>query len=178
MKTVFVAGVHGVGKSYLCNSFVNGKVIFESASSIIKSELKSPNWGVDKVVQHADANQIALRQGLEKIRANNLCKNILLDGHFVLKTPAGLQPISFEVFSGLNLDAIVLVSDSADAVKQRILSRDSLKVVDDLEEFMSLEEDRAKEFSQKIGLPFHLVQSGDTNKFNQILENIFFTGEI
>lgn len=173
MKTVFVAGVHGVGKSHLCTPQVDERTVFESASALIKAELASPNWGVDKIVKDVDSNQLALMQGFRKIKKINPGKNILLDGHFVLKGPSGLQCIAFDVFKGLGLDEVILVTDSADAVRDRILSRDSLKIVDDLDEFMGLEEKRAREFCTEFGLPLHVVKSGDFEKFEAILKDKF-----
>ena len=178
MKAIFVAGVHGVGKSHLCTPQVNERTVFQSASAIIKAELNSPNWGVDKIVKDVDSNQLALMQGFRRIKDTNPGKNILLDGHFVLKGPSGLQRIDFEIFKGLGLDEVILVTDSADAVRERILARDSFKVVDDLEEFMALEEKRAREFCIEFGLPFHTVKSGNFQEFEAILKDAFNRGNV
>lgn len=178
MKAIFVAGVHGVGKSHLCSPQVNASTVFQSASAIIKAELTSPNWGVDKIVKDVDSNQLALMQGFRRIKETNPGKNVLLDGHFVLRGPSGLQCIDFDVFKGLGLDEVILVTDSADAVRERVLSRDSLKIIDDLEEFMALEEKRAREFCRELGLRFHIVRSGDFQEFEAILKDAFNRTEV
>lgn len=47
--TVFVAGVHGVGKSYLCQNYaLKYGVVHESASALIRRERSLAEWGLIK----------------------------------------------------------------------------------------------------------------------------------
>lgn len=80
---IFVAGVHGVGKTYLASRLPSTLgLIHTSASKLIKEERAMPSWGVDKRVSDVDANQIALAAAVK--RHNDAGVQLLLDGHFVL----------------------------------------------------------------------------------------------
>lgn len=177
-KTIFVAGIHGVGKTYLCESIPHLNLHFASASSIIKTELTDLNWDQNKVVNGADRNQVALMLGLEKIRKANPNTDILLDGHFILRTPEGFLAIDHSVFYSLNLDAILLVEDSPDKIAERISTRDSVDAPTDLEEFLRLENDQANDFCLKNNKPFFIVKSGDKKGFEIIVKNLINAGVV
>ncbi|EOG1982197.1 TPA: AAA family ATPase [Proteus mirabilis] len=78
---IFISGVHGVGKSFLCDQFIklNNNFIHISSSELISS-VRKKSWDDNKIVLTPEENQSALLQELETY--NN--KNILLDGHFCL----------------------------------------------------------------------------------------------
>ncbi|OLU12789.1 hypothetical protein BVH01_20650 [Pseudomonas sp. PA1(2017)] len=93
--TVFVAGVHGVGKSYLCQQYaLEYGVLHESSSGLIRQELSLAQWSADKKVKNVDANQLALRSAVNRINHQGL--SLLLDGHFVLIS-SGSELIRLEV---------------------------------------------------------------------------------
>ncbi|MBZ6987667.1 AAA family ATPase, partial [Klebsiella pneumoniae] len=79
---IFIAGVHGVGKGYLC-SFAKDDfgVTHVSASELIKnnSNIKFDN---SKLTTTPDKNQSILLTALNALKSK--VSNILLDGHFTL----------------------------------------------------------------------------------------------
>jgi len=170
-KTIFVAGVHGVGKTYLCESVAHLGLNFASASSIIKNELSETNWTKDKVVSDADKNQVALVSGVEKIKKSEASKSLLLDGHFVLRTQNGFLTLDHSIFAALNLDAVLLIEDDAEKVALRLENRDSVDAPKDLKDFLQLERAQAEKFITDRGKPFFVIKSGDTDSFVKAVKN-------
>ena len=85
---IFVAGIHGVGKTYLASHAASGSgMTHTSASKLIKEERGQATWSADKRVAEVDANQQALAKAIR--RHNELGIKLLLDGHFVLLNNAG-----------------------------------------------------------------------------------------
>ena len=88
---IFLAGAHGVGKTFL------GKPAAESlgfeyatASSLIRDELGGQqNWERDKRTSDVDGNQEALVTAVSKIIEGDDAV-LVLDGHFVLRNESGM----------------------------------------------------------------------------------------
>jgi len=171
-KTIFVAGIHGVGKTYLCESIECLGLKFASASEIIKKELIEANWSKDKIINDAEKNQLALIAGVEKIRKHQDFNGLLLDGHFVLRTSNGFLSLDHAIFNALNIDAIILVEDEAEKIASRLESRDSVSAPKDLVEFLKIEREQAEKFSAVKSLPLFLIRSGDVDKFSEVVKKI------
>lgn len=171
-KTIFVAGVHGVGKTYLCESVAHLGLNFSSASEIIKNELSDTNWTKDKVVSDVDENQLALVSGVKNIKNADASKSLLLDGHFVLRSKNGFISLDHSIFSALDLDAVLLIEDDADKVAIRLEKRDAAAAPKDLEDFLKLERAQAEKFITDRGIPFFIIKSGDTDAFLKAVKKI------
>lgn len=123
---IFVAGIHGVGKTYLATRLpARTGLVNTSASTLIKEERALPSWNADKRVADVDANQVALAQAVARHNAAHTA--LLLDGHFVLLGQNGqFIPLGVEVFKALNLSAVLLIEAPPDVVAERITQRDEL----------------------------------------------------
>lgn len=125
MGIVFVAGVHGVGKTTACVHVANSLGLAHySASEIIKSEKASAIAMGSKAVADIDGNQLLLIQGVQK-----LCElhdePIILDGHFsLLKVDGGIETVSIDVFRALLLKGIVVYQDEPKLISDRLKDRD------------------------------------------------------
>lgn len=119
---IFIAGAHAVGKSYLCEKFIEKhKFTHKSASQLI-AEGKKMSWGKDKLTGSPLDNQIVLINQLEKIRDKN--ENLLLDGHFVLIDSAGdYIELPEEVFDKMQLDRVILIEAEDDIIPKRFAER-------------------------------------------------------
>lgn len=171
-KTIFVAGIHGVGKTYLCESIANLGLIFASASQIIKRELIDKNWSKEKIVSEADKNQVALICGVEKIKKSHKSNDLLLDGHFVLRTQNDFFLVDQSVFKVLNLDAVILIEDDVEIIAARLEARDSVAAPKDLAKFLRLEREQAKKFTSDNRKPLYFIKSGDVSKFSEVINEI------
>lgn len=125
MVTVFVSGVHGVGKTTICSKVAREfGWRHETASGIIKREKASAILDNSKVVQDVNGNQRLLVRGLSKI-ASGLDVKMILDGHFTLKNKEGdYESVDQSVFAALNIDAFILIIDEPQAILRRINDRD------------------------------------------------------
>lgn len=170
---VFVAGIHGVGKTYLANRLpVENGLMHTSASKLIQEERALPNWNVEKCVTDVDANQFALAQAVARKNAGNT--PLLLDGHFVLLGQDGqFIPLEVSVFKTLNLSAVVLIEAQLDVVAARITQRDNLyRDPTWLTDFMLRERAQAELVCNELNLPLTILASPSDVEFaNAVAKN-------
>lgn len=167
---IFVAGVHGVGKTYLASRLPEGVgLIHTSASRLIQEERTMPSWGADKRVSDVDANQLALAGAVR--RHNDAGRRLLLDGHFVLLDGEGaFKRLDATVFRSLNLDGTVLVEADAPTIAARIRERDHRDV--DLAhtvEFMAEERAQARAVCEMLGIALLILESPSADAFAEAI---------
>lgn len=168
---IFIAGGHGVGKTFLTGRLQLPSGMFAtSASKLIKEERGQANWNVDKRVAEVDENQVALASAVR--RHNDAGTRLLLDGHFVLLDAEGaLIPLSAEVFATLNLSGVILLQAHADVVAQRILERDGREA--DLSEITAVaaaEQAQANQVCCELGLTMVTMPSPRLEEFAAFVE--------
>lgn len=157
---IFVAGVHGVGKTYLAaRAAAAAGLSHTSASKLIKEELALPIWANDKRVTDVDANQRALVAAIR--RYNGFGTRLLLDGHFVLLGEADeMIRLEVDVFAALRLNGVILVETDPLTVAQRIADRDKRQVsIEYLQAFMYAERDQAQMVCAQLNTPLILLVS-------------------
>ncbi len=174
-KTIFIAGIHGVGKSTLCAKFARGANIYTSSASEIIKQHESLVSDDNKMVMNIDANQSALLRGLEKLRIQH--QLILLDGHFMLINSHGeLVRIQDTIFRDMGLSAIVILTNNIDLIIERLYDRDG-KTYDKvlLEEMQKLEVVAAVENAKKLGIPFSEIDLYADKEPERTLSNFVLT---
>ncbi|WP_161974444.1 ATP-binding protein [Piscinibacter terrae] len=157
---IFVAGIHGVGKTYLAKRLPPASgLMHKSASVLIKEERALPEWNTDKRVADVDGNQVALAKAVARYNAEGTA--LLLDGHFVLVGQNGLfVPLGADVFKALNLSAIVLIEAPPDVVAGRVTQRDELHRDSAwLTDFMAKERTQAELVCAELNLPLTVLNS-------------------
>ena len=167
---IFVAGVHGVGKSYLASQAPSTLALMHtSASKLINEERKMSTWNVDKRVDDVDANQIALASAVT--RYNSAGKRLLLDGHFVLLNGQGeFVRLGSNVFRPLNLDGVVLVEATPDTIAARIRGRDGRAVdVEHITKFMAAERSQAQTVCNELGVSLSILNAPSLDIFVGVL---------
>lgn len=161
-QLIFIAGIHGVGKSTFCENFEKLHPNLESfsASSLIKN-YKSTAFTDSKQVPNIDANQDILINALE---SQEITKDlVLLDGHFCLFdsefTP---QEIPSEVFLKLNLNLIIVLTAPVELIIERMKNRDGkTHSVEQLSKLQDLEISAAKNTADKLNIPLHIFTYDD-----------------
>lgn len=170
---IFVAGVHGVGKTYLASRLPKSLgLTHTSASRLIKEERATPNWGTDKRVSDINANQIALAAAVRRHNDARTC--LLLDGHFVLLDSEGiLKYLEVEVFRALNLDGVVLIEADAPTVAARIRIRDQREVdLAHIVEFIAAERGQAQVVCDELGISLVILESPSVDAFAEAIAKI------
>lgn len=167
---IFVAGIHGVGKTYLAKRLpAQSGLMRTSASTLIKEERALPDWNADKRVADVDANQVALAQAVTRHNAAGTA--LLLDGHFVLLGQDGqFIPLGAEVFKALNLSAVVLIEAPPDVVAGRVTQRDYLHRSQTwLADFLARERAQAELVCAELNLPLTVLDApSDTDFANAV----------
>jgi adenylate kinase len=157
-QLIFIAGIHGVGKSTFCKNFekIHPNLECFSASSLIKN-YKSNAFTDLKQVPNVDANQDLLISALESQKTTK--DLILLDGHFCLFDSNFIpQKIPQEVFLKLKISLIILLTAPVELIIQRMKNRDGKShSVEQLSELQDLEISAAKNTAETLNIPLHII---------------------
>ncbi|WP_457280912.1 ATP-binding protein [Polaromonas sp. P5_D5] len=167
---IFIAGIHGVGKTYLASLFAPGSALLHtSASKLIKEERTMANWGVDKLVSDVEGNQLALISAVRRHNADG--QKLLLDGHFVLLDGAGqMVPLEIPVFEALNLSGVVLIEADAQVVVDRVKARDTkVQSLDHVMKFMALEKAQAGKICASLQIPLSVLVAPSIDEFSTVV---------
>lgn len=149
-KVIFIAGVYGVGKSYLCDRVAQRLGIRAvSASEIIASEI-GEKYGRNKAVKDKDENQKQLVKGLKHITTEE--RLVLLAGHFCIwnkwQEPEDLPS---NVFEELGIEKVVLLTADSSKIQANLLKRDYIRYeLETIDRIKKREFLLAKEISAKI----------------------------
>lgn len=159
-EIIFVAGVHGVGKTTFCDELKTKlKIPSYSSSDLIKaynSELEFP----DKKIKEIKTNQDAL---LHSIQQNVIESRLLLDGHFVLLNKNGsIQKIPLETFQTLNPICIILLTENPIKIQNRLDNRGANNLsVDEIQSLQESEILYAKEVSTLLNINLHILENNE-----------------
>ena len=159
-RTIFIGGVHGVGKTYFCKNLVcRFDVAHIAASELIGRYVKHQ---VDKTVLDVEKNQLVLAEELARYQTS--CRTILLDGHFcLLNSTSSIQDVPLETFEAISPYAIILLIDSPEAIAERLSNRDSLMHdVELIAELQARERERANLVNQSLKIPISIIKATET----------------
>ncbi len=160
----FVAGIHAVGKSYLCSKYASeSECLYRSASELIR-EYKGSSWGIDKKVTNLVDNQKILIHALSKIKSEG--RDLLLDGHFVLIDESeGFTKIDEDVFREMALDRIILIENTPEVIKDRFSARGVHEITFDVTTFSKLEHEHAYHIAETLKIPITLLHAPSYEMF-------------
>jgi adenylate kinase len=160
MSVIFLAGVHGVGKGYLGSPVAKllGLEHF-TASQLIREEKGKATWGANKIVTEVDDNQLALVRAVKRKRDSE--ESILLDGHFVLRNTSGkFVRLNEDVFAGLELTGVILLTEKTEVIFDRLLNRDAITTsLAAISELAKCEYDHAHEICSNLKIPLCVLSS-------------------
>ncbi|MEM7067015.1 MAG: ATP-binding protein [Cyanobacteria bacterium P01_B01_bin.77] len=156
-RTVFIGGVHGVGKTYFCKNIIcRFDVAHVTASELIGRHVKHQ---IDKTVSDIEKNQLILAEELARYQTS--CRTILLDGHFcLLDVTSSIQDVPLETFKAISPCTTVLLIDNPETIAERLSNRDSrshsIKLISELQ---SREITRAELISQSLKIPISIINA-------------------
>lgn len=158
---VFVAGVHGVGKTYICQQLKQDMVVY-SASELIEQYGKIRYNGYKKVYG-IGANQNHLVNAVRQKEKNG--KEFILDGHFCLFNASGdVEKVPYMVFEKLNMEGIVLFWNREEVIQRNVQKREgNLDVLKShqISELQELEIKYAKDVAQELNIPLVVINTSD-----------------
>ncbi|ARO88760.1 AAA family ATPase [Nitrosospira lacus] len=170
MKVIFVAGIHGVGKTTGCMAVAEELGIpYYTASQIIKGEKASAVVEQSKLVADIDENQRLLIQGVSKLIKGG---RFLLDGHFTIQreSDGGIQAVPVDIFRQLRIEGIVTYTDAPSKIAKRMQLRDGvLPSVGLLQAHQEAEIAHAKHVAAVLSVPLVVLQAFDTDGMKQAI---------
>ncbi len=158
---IFVSGVHGVGKSFFCDMVMESLGYPTYSASDLITKRKKVGFSKDKLIPDIDINQDYLLSAVEDL--NKKIPYYLLDGHFCLLNANGqVQRIPQSIFTSLNPDVIVLLTENVDVIIQRRKTRDDLLYSNkEIELFQDEEIAYAKEIATILKIPIFISPGAD-----------------
>lgn len=154
-KIIFVAGIHGVGKTYLCQRLKESMGVDYFSASQLMDEFKSEKSNsTDKSVKNINNNQGLLLKAIEKyIQPTRLT---LLDGHCCLFNSAHeVERIPIETFIGIKPCSVIVLYDEISSIVEKISGRDGVSYDSKILSCFQDEEIKyAREIAQRLRVPY------------------------
>lgn len=170
MKVIFVAGIHGVGKTTGCKAVAEELGIpHYTASQVIKGEKASAVAEQSKLVADINENQRLLIQGVSKLIEGG---RFLLDGHLTIRreSDGGIEPIPVDVFRHLRIEGIVTYTDVPSEIAKRMQLRDGvLPAVGLLQSHQDAEIAHAEHVAAALFVPLIVLRAFDTDGMKQAI---------
>lgn len=165
----FIGGIHGVGKSTICNVLCSTLDIrYLSASEVLKW-VEINQDAKNKKVDDIPLTQDRLINGL--IKRVEKAHHYLLDGHYCLiDKNSKIIKVPIETFEAINPASLHLILGDIPEIKSRLESRDQ-KIYDGqlLKEMQECEIDYANEISSKLGIQLTI---GKENSYDDIMTSL------
>lgn len=174
---IFVGGIHGVGKSTICNRIcAELNIEYLSASELIK-------WrDLNEDVSNKKVSDLSLTQNrlIEELK-NRLIKNktYILDGHYcLLDRNNEVEKISFETFEQIKPKLFVIVVKDVNEIKKQLEERDS-KPYDYhlLEKFQDNELSYVKHLANILNTPYYIYNNKNYFSLIRQVETILKIGK-
>ena len=154
---IFVAGVYGVGKSYLCNAISDEMGIpFYSAGDLI-AERNGEKYGRNKKVIDKKNNQKILIKCIEEKIVKN---NIILAGHMCVFDKNGdITKIDLKQLENMHIMNMILLTAKIDRVYNNLLTRDRVDYsITTLKNLMSLEREQFILLASRLRIPANIIE--------------------
>jgi adenylate kinase len=150
----FVGGVHGVGKSTICQGICRElKLQYLSASKLIQwDELNDDPQ--NKSVKDIRDTQARLISAINRYRNTN--EKYLLDGHFCLfNYNFQITRVSFETFEKIAPSIILVITGNAEEIVKSQMERGGQVYGSEIiAEMQICEVDHARQVANNLGVPF------------------------
>lgn len=158
-NTIFIAGVHGVGKSTFSNKLKTKlNLPHYSASTLIKSFDKSLFFA-NKRITDVEGNQDVLINSIAQLVTDKL---FILDGHFTLmKENNNIEDIPINTFEQLNIEKTILLLEEPEIIYHRIANREKKVIlsIDEINILQQRELRQAKSVCTNLVIPLVILNN-------------------
>jgi adenylate kinase len=154
MMTLFVGGVHAVGKTFVLKPVCERLGLrHATASQLIKEQRGLSTWTVSRQVDEINENQRALVAAIMRLKLED--SKIVLDGHFVLRRAIKVhEKVGVDTFSQLMLKGVVLLEAPTAVIAERLQQRgDTSWEPSEIELFAQAETENAENICRRLGIP-------------------------
>ena len=159
---ILICGIHGVGKTYYCKNIEKklGIPVFSASQLIIQKELQKFD---NKTVSNINKNQDILIK--EVLNLQKKINNFILDGHLCLLNKSGhIERLPIEVIKALNITEIIVLVDSPQNIKERLLQRDNIHWdYNFINRFQNREIEYAKKISKEFQIDLQIITNNTDN---------------
>lgn len=161
---IFVAGIHGVGKTSFCQQVATQLGLDHISASTLIRQAKQQSSDQSKAVANVFQNQDILISALNAYQWQSSA--LLLDGHFcLLTTENSVQPIATATFEHMRPASVILLYDKAETIQQRLQERDNrIYPLDLLERFQATETKQAGSVCAELNIPLLTITSAEVAK--------------
>ncbi|UUZ73698.1 DEAD/DEAH box helicase family protein [Polaromonas sp. P1(28)-8] len=144
------------------------EIYFSTYQSIAEDERRT-----DKRVAELDDNQSALIRAVRQ--RGEAGQNMLLDGHFVLRGTSGeLVRLAKEVFADLQLSGVVLLTEDAQIIVDRLIGRDGIAVNPELIAELAAEElAHAYDVCGVLQVPLTVLHAPNIQMLTEVVNRLF-----
>ena len=158
--TIFVAGVHGAGKTFATKPACQKLgLVYVTASQLIREERGQVTWDGTKMVSDVDQNQTALISAVRRIRESGAM--LVIDGHFVLRRAPGThERLPIDVFRALECSSVLLIRSPVPVLLERLHARQDMSWSEaELADFSKAEDAHSAEVADVLGIPLKPLDS-------------------
>lgn len=171
--TIFVAGVHGAGKTFVAKPACEKLgLIHATASQLIREERGQASWDGAKVVSEVEQNQLALVSAARRVRASGA--KLVLDGHFVLRRAIGdHERLPTEVFRALGCTAVLMIRCPVPVLLERLQARkDKSWSEAELAIFSEAEEEHGTHVARVLNIPMVILDMPSLQEMEACLQRL------
>ena len=175
--TIFVAGVHGAGKTFATKPACETLgLTYATASQLIREERGQASWDATKMVLEVDQNQLALVSAVRRVRESGA--KLVLDGHFVLRRAArDHERLPIEVFRSLGCTAVLLVRCSVPVLMERLQAREDMSWSEtELGIFSGTEEEHGTHIARALKIPMVILDMPSSQEMEACLQRLSKSG--
>ena len=158
--TIFVAGVHGAGKTFATKPACQKLgLVYATASQLIQEERGQVTWDGTKMVSDVDKNQAALISAVRRIRESGSI--LVIDGHFVLRRAPGThERLPIDVFRALECSSVLLIRSPVPVLLERLHATQDMSWSEaELADFSKAEDAHSAEVADVLGIPLKTLDT-------------------
>ncbi len=172
--TLFVAGVHAVGKTFVLKPVCESLgVRHATASQLIREQRGLASWTPSRLVDDIGENQRALIAAVHRLEQEG--QKIVLDGHFMLRRAVRVhEQIGLDIYEQLRLRGVLLLEAESAVVVERLQQRgDDTWSQSEVEVFSQRELRHAEFVCRQLGIPFARLSAPSEEEVREAIVKLF-----